>query len=211
VALAAAAYFFALNTNQLLVERLFRAWSLFYDNPIQQRLYFGPIQDAVLRRLGSAPGRVLDLGCGTGELLAKLPADTFMTGIDLSVAMLQQGVQKPALGGRLVAADAHALPLADQSMDVVTCLISFQYYLDPLTALREVHRVLKPGGRFFLGALSSRVLEVSPVDEVLRRVLGGLARFYRPSELRGLLSEAGFSAQKDRPVQLLTRLYEASV
>ena len=165
----------------------------------------------MLRRLEDAPGRVLDLGCGTGELLAKLPADTFMTGIDLSVAMLQQGVQKPALGGRLVAADAHALPLADQSIDVVICLISFQYYLDPLRALQEVHRVLKPGGRFFLGALSSQVLEMSPVDDVLRRVFGGMVRFYRPSELRGLLAKAGFSAQKDGPVQILTRLFEASV
>ena len=199
-----------MSDNRRFVDSIFRVWARFYDNPLQQRLYFGPIQEAVVARLGESPGQVLDLGCGTGELMVRLSeVEPPPFGFDISHEMLVKGAEKPRLTGRLVVADGHHLPLADQSVDTITCLISFQYYLRPLEALQEMHRVLRPGGRLFLAALTSLVFEVEPVDSAMRNATDDLFRVYAPSVLRDLLLEAGFASAEHQMLRPFTRLYEA--
>ena len=198
--------------NRPFVDALFRAWSAFYDNPVQQKLYFGPIQDSVMAKLGAAPGRVLDLGCGTGELIVKLTGRGIDTiGLDLSRDMLVKAAAKPGLGGRVAVADGHVLPLADASVDAITCLVSFHYYLRPLEALREMRRVLKPGGRLLLAALTSIVFESPTLDSMMRARTDGFLRVYPPSELKKLCLEAGFGSVSYRLVRPITRLFEATV
>ena len=96
--------------------------------------------------------RVLDLGCGWGRHLTLLrDAGHDVTGLDLSLHLLRQ---VPAPRPPLVAADMRAVPFADASFDVVlnlaTSLGLFLEDDDALAALREIRRVLKPGGRFLL-------------------------------------------------------------
>ncbi|MFT5432001.1 MAG: ubiquinone/menaquinone biosynthesis C-methylase UbiE [Myxococcota bacterium] len=191
-----------------MVDAIFRVWSTFYDNPVQQRLYFRPIQEAARKALGDTPGRVLDLGCGTGELTAQLPNSI---GADLSLGMLKRAWQKPTLAGRLVVADGHSLPLADASVDAVTCLISFQYYLRPLQALREMRRVTAPGGCVILGALTSSALQVQAISNAMRVATGGMFRVYAPTELHDLFVEAGFAGVEHRLIRPFTRLFVAPV
>lgn len=193
-----------------MVDAIFRVWSSFYDNPVQQRLYFRPIQTAALAALGEAPGRVLDLGCGTGELMGRLP-DSDCLGIDLSLDMLRRGRNKPALAGRLLRADGHRLPLADDSVDAVTCLVSFQYYLRPLQALGEIRRVLRPEGRVVLAALTSSAMQVQTISTALRSATGGLFRVYAPVELVDLLGAAGFANVEHQLIRPFTRLFVANV
>lgn len=88
--------------------------------------------------------RVLDIGCGrgyTGEVVRELGGD--YTGADFVVS-------RP--GFRLAQSDAAALPFADSAFDVVLCLDAFEHFPDPNAAAREIRRVLKPGGSFFLSA-----------------------------------------------------------
>ncbi len=196
--------------NRTFVDVIFRVWASFYDNPLQQKLYFGPIQDAVIQRLGSDPGQILDLGCGTGELMVKLAhVEPPPLGMDVSFEMLAKGHEKPRLGGRLAVADGHYLPLADQSVDVITCLISFQYYLEPLRALADMRRVLKPGGRLYLAALSTIVFESDALDGAMRRATQDLFRVYPPSGLKALMLEAGFDTVSHKLVRPFTRLFVA--
>lgn len=101
--------------------------------------------------------RLLDVGCGTG-----IVARTFaphvgergrVTGLDLNDDMLavarsvSAGIQ-PAIEWRQ--GDAAALPFADGAFDIVTCQYSMQFFPDVSAALREMHRVLAPGGRVVL-------------------------------------------------------------
>lgn len=103
------------------------------------------------------PGRILDLGCGTGTWLAPLArrySGASMFGIDLALPMLQGAAARDNFWRRLigrssaslVCADAAALPLADDSVDLVWSNLMLQWFPEPEAALAEVWRVLRPGG-----------------------------------------------------------------
>jgi malonyl-CoA O-methyltransferase len=92
-----------------------------------------------------SPRRALDVGCGTGRWSAHLPA----IGIDASLAMLAVAARK-GLQGRLALADATALPIASESVDVVLCALTFGHIPDQAAAMREFARVLEPGGTLIL-------------------------------------------------------------
>ena len=165
------------------------------------------------------PGdRVLDAACGTGDLaLADRRAGAGrVTGLDFSEAMLERARRK-APDIEWLAGDLLALPFADGTFDAVTVGFGIRNVADLPLALRELHRVLRQGGR--LG-----ILEITQPRGVLRpfyrvwfelliprlgRLLpkGGDAytylpasvrRFPRAEELAALLEGAGFSQVRQR-------------
>ena len=124
-------------------RRFFAGWSKFYEQtPVFSRLLQGQ-QDEGLRRVALMPGEhLLDLGCGTGRAL-QLRADAF--GADASLEMLRQAPR-----GRVVCAHAGELPFRSRAFDAVLCTNSFHHYPQPAGTLREIRRVLRPGGRAVL-------------------------------------------------------------
>lgn len=114
-----------------------------------------PLRAALLEVAGGArAGRLLDLACGTGAFLAEIKHNyprLAVTGIDLSAPYLAVARRRLAAWSRvtLAAANAEALPLADASVDIVTCVYLF-HELPHRARQRvagEIRRVLKPGGR----------------------------------------------------------------
>ena len=110
------------------------------------------------RLLGQARGRVLEVGVGTGRNLGHYSPDVCVTGIDISARMLA-GAARRAAGlaqsgssrhVELVPADVERLPFADASFDTVTGTCVFCSVGDPVAGLREVRRVLRPGGSVLL-------------------------------------------------------------
>lgn len=100
-----------------------------------------------------ARGEVLELAVGTGRNLCHYRAEVRLTGIELSPAMLALAQREAAAIGRQVElreGDAEALPFADVSFDTVICTLSLCTIPDDRAAIREAHRVLRPGGRFIL-------------------------------------------------------------
>jgi ubiquinone/menaquinone biosynthesis C-methylase UbiE len=100
-----------------------------------------------------ARGRVLEVAIGTGLNLPHYPADTTITGIDLSPAMLALARQRAGDLGRdtdLREGDAEAQRFADASFDTVVCALSLCTIPQPAAALGEMKRVLVPGGRLLL-------------------------------------------------------------
>ena len=88
--------------------------------------------------------RILEVGCGTGAILAELPAESRLHGLDIDRAALSQcRVHAPAAA--LVQGNALALPYPDRTFEIVYCHFLLLWVRDPLQALREMKRVTKPG------------------------------------------------------------------
>lgn len=172
--------------------------------------------------LGLEPAaRVLDLCTGTADLLLEVLGRDALgsgVGVDLSHAMLTRGASKVESRrlerrARLVGGDGEHLPLREASFDGALVAFGIRNVGDPLAALREVHRSLRPGGRFV-------VLEFSLPAGVMGRFyrfyftrilprIGGLvsgdlsaysylpasvAGFPAPEQFGALMEEAGFEA-----------------
>lgn len=98
---------------------------------------------------------VLEIGCGTGKLLNRLAQrwpDLMGVGADLSEGMIEQAHKKTPYGDRLqfIRANVTDLPLPSETYDGIFCTISFLHYPNPVPALTEIARVLKPNGQFYL-------------------------------------------------------------
>lgn len=104
------------------------------------------------------PGwRVLDVGCGDGRFLLSLARRGLrVVGVDASAPMLRAAAEHAraeALPLRLVRAEAGALPFADRAFDAVAAVTVLCFTADSATALREMARLLKRGGRLVIGEL----------------------------------------------------------
>jgi ubiquinone/menaquinone biosynthesis C-methylase UbiE len=100
-----------------------------------------------------ATGQTLEVAVGTGLNLPFYPSEIELTGIDLSPAMLAVARQRARQLGRAVdlrEADALALPFPDPSFDTVVCTFSLCAIPDDRAAIREMTRVLRPGGLLLL-------------------------------------------------------------
>ncbi|MER6027121.1 methyltransferase domain-containing protein [Streptomyces sp. NPDC001851] len=116
----------------------------------------GPAYAAAVGDLGLRPGdRVLDAGCGTGRALPPLRAAVGPSGVvlgaDLTPAMLTAAVRAGRdRHGRLLLADVAALPLRSGSLDTVFAAGLIAHLPQPEENLRELARVVRPGGKLAL-------------------------------------------------------------
>lgn len=109
-----------------------------------------------LRRLvlAEARGAVLEVGAGTGANLPLYDAGLLVTAVELRPERLAAAARKAHAAGRadvtVAAANAHDLPFPPTSFDTVVGTLVFCSIHDPLAALAEIRRVLRPGGRLLL-------------------------------------------------------------
>lgn len=163
-----------------------------YDTGMQGQ-HARALYPVLLAKLAQIPfGTLLDLGCGTGELLRLLlQADPGreVCGIDLSEKMLAVARAKLPEEVPLLQADSEAIPFPDGTFDVVCCNDSFHHYPAPQTVLREVWRVLKPGGTFLLGDCwqpwPGRVL----MNWYMRHSREGDVKIYAKAEMCAMLAQ----------------------
>jgi SAM-dependent methyltransferase len=142
----------------------------------------------ICRRVKDRRPRILDVGCGTGANLLMLSQFGDAEGVDISEDALafcrERGLEKVKLGA------GEALPYDDGTFDLVTGLDVVEHMDDDLAGLREMRRVLRPGGRVLLFVPTFMFLWGVQDDVSNHR------RRYRLPELRRVLEQAGFEIER---------------
>ncbi|MHB8420905.1 MAG: class I SAM-dependent methyltransferase [Myxococcales bacterium] len=178
----------------------FDRWAPRYDRSVLQRLLFGPTHAAVLQAAvaaGAHPKDVLDAGCGTGRLLERAAAQwpgAQVVGVDAAPQMVAAARGKHGGDARFLfeVGDAAALPLEASSMDLAFSTVSFHHWSDQQGGVREMARVLRPGGVFVLADIWPPLL--------LRPVM---RRFHGPASRRRLFENAGLKViEQRRPLRI---------
>jgi ubiquinone/menaquinone biosynthesis C-methylase UbiE len=190
--------------------RFFDRWAPIYDRSLLQRVMFEPVHDAVLNAFSAAggpPHEVVDVGCGTGRLLEAAGqrwSGARLTGIDVSEAMIGEARRKYKRDARFSfkQGDACALPLRSASFDAAFSTYSFHYWGDQASGIREVARVLQPGGLFVLADVDAPLLFVA--DPLLRWIDG--LNFRRPEDIQRLLEQAELAVVTRRRFCRLARV-----
>ncbi len=162
-----------------------------------------------------ASSKILDAGCGSGVTAAKLMQRGYTVwGIDLAEPMIRQarelcGTDQFGVG------DIEHIPFADNTFDGVVSLGVIEYQESDEQALREIHRVLSPGGRAVIAIPNGRS-PVRRMDDVVLRVVAVLRSAYyivkyrlrgRPAPVRGIpAGPVGRRFHRERWLLLLRRL-----
>lgn len=173
-----------------------------------------PVIDAAALRPGE---RVLDVACGTG-VAARLAAERVgptgtVAGVDPAPPMLAVA-RRTAPDITWHDGAAEDLPLTDASFDAVLCSLGFMFFTDRGRALREMRRVLAPGGRMVLSTPGPIPPLFGAIAEALAEHLGPEAsRFvhavfsvHDPDQIRPPAVDAGFGTVDFRTVRLALRL-----
>jgi SAM-dependent methyltransferase len=153
--------------------------------------------------------RLLDIAGGSGTYASEIvrAAPVSIVGVDLSESMIRQRGEDPRLLENVVG-DMEALPFEDESFDAAMVVAALHHVPDPLPALREAHRVLRPGGRIFVfEPCSLRARRGRP-----RPVAGKPHEFaISASWLVRRIEEAGFEIEERRSHNLTIRAIAALV
>ncbi len=161
-------------------------------------------RELVRAALGARPGdRVLDVGCGPGfyvtELLEAVGREGSVVGVDISADMLAVAAKRAAGHDNVEfhQADATLLPVPDASFERAVCVQVLEYVGDVPTALTEMHRALRPGGRMLVWDVDWATVSWHAIDrQLMRRVLAAwdthLTHPSLPQTLAAHLRNTGF-------------------
>ena len=181
----------------------FDVWSRVYDLPPVQAAIYHPVHDAVLDELRAHPARrILDVGCGTGDLTARLRAELtteLVAGCDFSAGMLEQAAARTR-AVRWLQGDATRLPFTDATFEAVLSTEAFHWFPDPDAALREFRRVLGPGGRLLVALVNVRVPTTSRLVHAGSKALGQPAHWPTRAEMAERVRDAGFTVERQKRI-----------
>jgi 2-polyprenyl-3-methyl-5-hydroxy-6-metoxy-1,4-benzoquinol methylase len=160
---------------------------------------------------------LLDAGCGDGRFLAALPTlgpvPARVVGVDIAESILATARTATAAGGvepELVRGNPERLPLGDSEFDLVVSIQVLEHLLDPAAGVRELGRVLRPGGTLLL-TTDNRARRLTQTLNGPRWLVASLLgkrshrekhdfphRTFRRREVVGLLEDAGLVVERTR-------------
>ena len=158
--------------------------------------------------------RLLDVACGWGFVALEFaPSVQSAVGVDLTPAMVDLANAEAARRGvsnvQYVEGDAEDLRFQEESFEIVTCRQTFHHFGNPEKALREMRRVLAPGGRIVLYDFLAPADEgkAARLNEIESARDSGHVKIYRHVEFKDLFERCGL-VEKGRITSLLRRRFD---
>ncbi len=190
-----------------------------YENPVQKEyaqlaqeydnkwhFYVEATLQQTLKRVELHPGEcLLDIGCGTGALLAAIEKgfpDVMLAGVDPTHEMLNIAAERLSKKVQLQQSWAEKLPFEEETFDVVVSCNMFHYIREPVIALEEVKRILKPTGRVVITDWCDDYITCQILDLFLRVFNKAHFKIYRKRECYQLLFSSGFDEIKIDPYKI---------
>jgi ubiquinone/menaquinone biosynthesis C-methylase UbiE len=164
-----------------------------YEDSVMQILFFDRFHHIALDAVpaGIKAESILDIGCGTGRLLRKAakrwPAAR-LTGVDPAEGMVEEA-RRLTPQAQFLVSPAESIPLSDASVDLVFSTLSFHHWQDQAQAVKQVARLLHPGGVFVLVDL----LPPLGLDKIFQH-----GRQVHPSAVSGMFAQAGLEVEAQR-------------
>ncbi len=166
-------------------------------------------KELVFSLLKSKTGLSLDLGCGTGNYSLELYKKGFgVIGLDLSKEMLKVARKKiPEI--LFIKGDAYFLPFKNEVFDLILSITMFEFIKEPEKVMREIYRVLKPGGEILIGTMNGKSLWFlfKRIKSLFVETAYRYARFYTPKELENLCKIVGFKNIETRGIIFLPSFF----
>ncbi len=164
----------------------------------------GELRGSAAERLIGSGERLLDIGCGEGSMARRLK-DRFheLHGIDISPEAVKLAVQN-GLIAKVANLNNEPVPYTDAFFDVVVSLDVIEHIFDPIQFLREIHRILRPGGELVLSTPNIRKIQriASLIKGRFPRTSydpvgfdGGHLHYFTSLDLKILLEEQKFKVQ----------------
>ena len=168
-----------------------------HDYDDKWRFYIEATLEETLKRIEVHSGqRLLDIGCGTGvllETLEKKHPDIVLAGVDATQEMLDIAGKRLSKKVHIARSWAEKLPFEAESFDVVVSCSMFHYIREPIVALKEAMRILKPGGRLVITDWCGDYISCRICDLFLRVFNEAHFKTYGKRECYNLLCAAGFN------------------
>jgi ubiquinone/menaquinone biosynthesis C-methylase UbiE len=162
-----------------------------YQDSALQQFLFSPVQETALQlalQLRPKVRRILDVGCGSGQLLRRVRLcypSANLVGVDPAGQMVAAGITltPPEVAVHYLHARAEQLPFVHDAFDLAFATLTFRHWTNPSAGIAEISRVLRPGGLLVLADVFSGQPRRSPTLWSLHR-----SRAAVPSELGGILT-----------------------
>jgi ubiquinone/menaquinone biosynthesis C-methylase UbiE len=183
--------------------RRFDRWAAGYESSQLQGLLYGRVHDAVVRqarRRVRDPGKILDIGCGTGRLAGRIVAvypHARVVGVDASAEMIRNARTRPAAHSpHFVSAMAECLPFTEAAFDLAVITLSISHWRDREAGLAEVSRVMAPGATL----LVADVLAARPSSRRVKAAARQL-RADAPCPLPQMVTASGLRVRHVEPIR----------
>jgi ubiquinone/menaquinone biosynthesis C-methylase UbiE len=161
-------------------------------------------------------GKVLEIAPGPGYFcieLAKL-GDYQITGLDISKSFVEIARRNAAESGLKIdfrQGNASAMPFADNTVDFTFCQAAFKNFSEPVKAIAEMHRVLRPGGLSVISDLRRDASAEEIEREIQGMSLGPSNRFLVRWTFKNMLLKSAYSVEKMRSMVTQTSFREAKI
>jgi ubiquinone/menaquinone biosynthesis C-methylase UbiE len=180
-------------------RRGFDKWAPTYEEDRRSQRNAEVQQEAFAALEIDESDRMLDVGCGSGAAVRRAARMALCAvGVDFSPGMIarSRALAEGISGAEFVLAESSSLPFEEGSFTAVLCTTSFHHYPDPDGSVRDMGRVLAPGGRIVIADRRA----VRMADWFLRRFDESHVRLYRSSEVAAFLYGAGLDGVAVRKV-----------